>query len=84
MSLTFFRLGPFPTKTQNRKYRKSSELSCCFAGGKNYRWMQKMVKIRHFIFKTKSLAPTDAMSFNCKVTTPTIMHSGIAIRQVAH
>jgi hypothetical protein len=38
----------------------SSELSCCFAGDKIYRWMQKVVKIRHFIFKTKSLAPTVA------------------------
>ena len=36
------------------------------------------VQIHHvrFIFKTKSLAPTVAMSFDCKVTTPTVMHSG--------
>jgi hypothetical protein len=28
------------------------------------------------MFKTKSLAPAVAMSFDCKVTTPTVMHSG--------
>jgi hypothetical protein len=28
------------------------------------------------MFKTKSLAPAVAMSFDCKLTTPTVMHSG--------
>jgi hypothetical protein len=37
---------------------------------------KKLSKIRHFIFKTKSLALTVAISFHCKVTTPTVMHSG--------
>jgi hypothetical protein len=34
------------------------------------------LKIRHFIIKTKLLDPTITMSFDCKVMTPTIMHSG--------
>jgi hypothetical protein len=50
----------------------SSELSCCFAEDKIYRWIQK------------SLATKFAMSFDCKVTTPIVMHSGHRyIRQVA-
>jgi hypothetical protein len=37
---------------------------------------KKFLKFRHFVIKPKSLAPTVAMSFDCKVTTPIIMHSG--------
>jgi hypothetical protein len=44
-------------------------------------WKIKVVKIRYFIFETKSLAPTKslAMSFDCKVTIPAVMYiTGIA------
>jgi hypothetical protein len=37
---------------------------------------KKWLEIRHFIFKTKSLTPKFAMSFDCKVTTHIVMHSG--------
>ena len=52
-----------------------------FQGIKFIDGCKKLLKIRHFIFKTKSRAPTVTMSFDCKVkvtqvTTPTVMHSG--------
>ena len=44
---------------------------------------KKLLKILHFVFKTKSLVAIVAMSFDSKVTTPTVMHSAWAL-QVAH
>jgi hypothetical protein len=57
----------------------------CFPVDKSYGWIQASAKIRHFVLKAKSFAPTAAISFESNLQPPTVMLSGQkAIMQVVN